>query len=211
MLDGFYDILGNYLSRFSWGEKITRHVARHRKAYMRLEAVVAGMILALAVHLIWLEIYRVPNRSMSPVLLPGDRLAVNQLAYIWGRPAIGDLVLLRTPEPKYEKQPAYCVRRIAGLPGQDVSLEQGQLHVNGERVGHEAFLQRRYSRRAIDLTTNRIEFFSDAQVPEGSVFVLGDNSEDFLDSRSWGSVPIGNLHGRVSFRFWPPGRIETVQ
>jgi len=129
---------------------------------------------------------RVENISMEPTLMPGDFLLVNKLAYRLGTPQLGDIVVFRYPgDPSQD-----YIKRIIGLPGDDVKVQDGSVFVNGQM-----------------LTENYIsappEYQGEWTVPADSLFVLGDNRNSSSDSHSWGYVPESSVLGRAIFIYWP--------
>ena len=126
---------------------------------------------------------------MAPTLRPGDSVLVNKLAYRFGDPRRRDLVVLRQPGSG-----ELMLKRIVGIGGDRVGLEDGVLHVNGRPVP-EPFV----NRRLVDSV-----YFGPVRVPSGAVFVMGDQRSNSLDSRSFGAVPRSRIVGRVDLRIWPP-------
>lgn len=133
------------------------------------------------------EIFFIPSGSMAPTLKAGDRVLADKLAYRLSDPRRGDVVV-------FEAEGALNVKRVAGLAGDTVEIRDGVLHVNG-RTRVEPYVNRRL---------NDGNFFGPAEVPEGHVFVLGDNRQNSLDSRSLGPIPEERLMGEVRLRLWPP-------
>jgi len=157
-----------------------------------------GRLLALAAGLIFLvvggrafvaEPVGVPSESMAPTLRPGDSVLVNKLAYHLGDPRRRDLVVLRQPGSG-----ELMLKRIVGVGGDRVGVEDGVLHVNGRAIG-ESFV----NRRLVDSV-----YFGPVRVPSGAVFVMGDQRSNSLDSRTFGAVPRSRIVGRVDLRIWPP-------
>ncbi|CAN5648108.1 signal peptidase I [soil metagenome] len=136
------------------------------------------------------EVLFIPSGSMAPTLEAGDRVLAEKLAYRISEPRRGDLAV-------FEADGALNVKRVAGLAGDRVEIRDGVLHVNGE-PRREPYVDRRL---------NDGNFFGPEKVPEGHVFVLGDNRQNSLDSRSLGSIPEERLVGEVRLRLWPPGVI----
>ena len=133
----------------------------------------------------------VPTSSMSPTLRPGDHVLANKLAYRFGEPRRGDLVVFRAPASD-----GLMLKRIVALAGDRVGLEDGVLHVNGHAV-REPFVDHRLVESV---------YFGPVRVPSGTVFVMGDQRSDSLDSRTFGPVPRRRILGRADVRIWPPSK-----
>lgn len=139
------------------------------------------------------EVLRVPSESMVPTLQPGDRVLVNKLAYLMAEPRSGDLVFFENPDVEGE----LVIKRVVGLPGDEISVRDGVVFVNGERRD-ESY---------VDYRLTDGSFYGPETVPKGHVFVMGDNRYNSLDSRYFGPIPEDELLGEVSRRLWPPDRV----
>jgi signal peptidase I len=154
--------------------------------------------------------YRIPTSSMEPTLhcgKPGDgcrsrvsdRVIANRIVYRFHAPDRGDIIVFNAPE----SVAAACnargtfVKRIVGLPGEQVAMKSGQVLINGVRLW-EPYLAAAYRGH---------ESGEWPRSPRNGYFVLGDNRTMSCDSRRWGVVPRENIIGRADIRYWPPGRI----
>lgn len=138
------------------------------------------------------EVLFIPSGSMAPTLKTGDRVLADKLAYRLSEPRRGDIAV-------FESADGLNIKRVAGLAGDRVEIRDGVLHVNGE-PRPEPYVDRRL---------NDGNFFGPITVPEDHVFVLGDNRQNSLDSRSLGPVPEERLLGEIRLRLWPPGVIPS--
>lgn len=138
----------------------------------------------------------IPSQSMSPTLEPGDRVIAAKFAYRLGDPERGDLALFKSVEGPNED----LIKRVVGLPGDEIEVRDGVLYVNGERK-EESYVNYRL--------TDSV-FFGPVEVPQGHVFVMGDNRSNSRDSRDFGSVPEKDLLGKAVVRFWPLGRMGPL-
>ena len=153
--------------------------------------------------------YRIPSPSMEPTLhcakptdgcqsRLSDRVIANRLVYRLHAPERGDIVVFDAP-PRVE---AACdakgtfVKRIVGLPGEEISMRRGYVFVNGVRLDEREYLREAYRGE---------ETGSWGRSSDG-YFVLGDNRSMSCDSRRWGVVPRENIIGRVDSVYWPPNR-----
>ncbi|HSL00726.1 MAG TPA: signal peptidase I [Rubrobacteraceae bacterium] len=136
--------------------------------------------------------FYVGSESMVPTLKVWDRVLINKVAYDFTGPNRGDIVLFESPASA--KDP--LIKRVVGLPGETVELRDGTLYVNGEPQEEPYLRKHRPDGRP----------YGPQRVPEGHVFVMGDNRANSFDSRFFGPVPQENLIGESLVRFWPPTR-----
>ena len=150
-----------------------------------LQTVAISIILFLGINLVTARI-RIESVSMENTLHPGNAVLVNRLAYRFSLPERGDIIVF---DPPFESPEPY-IKRVIGLPGDEISIRDGTVFVNGTVIP-EPYLRERPAARGTWV------------VPEGSVFVMGDNRNNSSDSRNWGPVPDKNIIGRAVFVYWP--------
>ena len=143
-----------------------------------------------------LEAFRIPSESMVPTLLVGDRVFVNKFIYRFTEPERGDVVVFESVNGGEED----LIKRVVGVAGDEVEVRNGTLLVNGE-AREEPYLNR-------NLPFN--DSYGPSEVPEGHVFVMGDNRANSADSRVFGPLPIENIEGEAFVRFWPVPKIEFL-
>lgn len=136
---------------------------------------------------------RVENISMQPTLQPEEFVLVNKLAYRLGDVSYGDVVIFHYPLNPNEDY----VKRAIGLPGDVVTVQNGQVTVNGI-VLDEPYIM------APPMYSNTWT------VPEGQIFVLGDNRNSSSDSHNWGFVPMENLVGKALLVYWPLDQVKLL-
>jgi signal peptidase I len=151
-----------------------------------LETVVLAFVLFLVINAVSARV-RVDGLSMLPTLQDGEFVLVNRLAYRMGEPARGDIVVFRSTT-NFDLD---LIKRVIGVPGDDVRVADGRVIVNG-LVLTEPYInaEPRYS--------------GEWSVPQGYLFVLGDNRNDSSDSHAWGLLPIQNVIGKGILIYWPP-------
>lgn len=149
------------------------------------------------------EPMHIPSESMAPTLQPGDRVLTNKFVYDFVDPEKGDLVVFESVDEKKDEE---IVKRVVGLPGDEILVEKGALLVNGESP-YEPYVATQES--SAPRKTPGLDSFGPIVVPQHHVFVMGDNRANSYDSRFFGPVPEENLVGEVSLRFWPSGRLGT--
>ncbi len=184
-------------------------------------AVAIGFVLAFQAEVA--KPYRIPSSSMEHTLhcaRPGygclgamsDRVLVNRLAYDFGSPQRGQIVVFTAPAKANLCEPGDAgttfVKRLIGLPGETVREDDhGFIWIRRPGAGKWTKLPEPYLSRSARLA-DTTHFGRTWHVPEGEYFMLGDNRPDSCDSRRWGSVPRSSLVGPVMFTYWPPTRIS---
>ena len=143
-----------------------------------------------------LEAFYIPSESMVPTLLVGDRVFANKFIYRFAEPARGDIVVFED----VEGGEADLIKRVVAVPGDRVRVNAGVLKVNGE-FQEEPYVKPQFPNGDI---------YGPEKVPEGHVFVMGDNRGNSADSRVFGLLPIENIEGEAFVRFWPPSRIGLL-
>ena len=171
-------------------------------------SVVGALIVLRLYGLIWP--FSVPTGAMTPAIVPGDHLIVEGFTFFISRqPRRGDIVVFRTEGLPLVPPGQFYVKRVAGEPGDRVRISDGRLFINDKQVsisnalGEIAYNLPQHSPDPLPQT--------DVTVPSNSYFVLGDNSTNSLDSRYWGSLPRGNIIGRVAYCYFPLQRIGLVK
>jgi len=170
--------------------------------------------------------YRIPTSSMEKTLhcaRPGsgceastsDRVLVNRLAYDFGSPQRGQIVVFTAPPKANLCGPGEAgttfVKRLIGLPGETVREDDmGFIWTQSPGASTWTKLHEPYLASRSRLGDSK-HFGHTWRVPEGDYFLLGDNRPDSCDSRVWGSVPRSALVGPVIFTYWPPLRISYHQ
>ncbi len=132
-----------------------------------------------------MHIYAIPSLSMAPTLEPGDQIIVTR--YVGAEPQRGHVIVFRSPI----KEDELMVKRVIAVPGELVDSRLGRVRI-GEHTIAEPYVLRQAMSGAIQAQI----------VPADSYFVLGDNREDSLDSRSWGVVSRDRIVGRARLVLW---------
>jgi len=134
--------------------------------------------------------------SMEPTLLPGEQVLVSKNAYKVHSPQRGDIVLVKVREGNNE---VAVVKRVVGLPGEEVIVAGGFLFIN-RRLVAEPYLKEQPD---INLPRRWV-------VPSGHYFLLGDNRNHSMDSRDYGPVPRSSFIGKVFFVYYPFDRMRKI-
>ncbi len=175
-------------SRFSF----TTRVLRETWDFMRI--LLIALAIVIPVRYFIAQPFIVRGASMEPAYEERDYLVIDELSYYFREPARGEVVVFRFPLDPSE----YFIKRVIGLPGETVMIEDGKVLVYSGETGEPQRLRERYLEDGLE-TSGRI---TQALGPD-EYFVLGDNRAYSLDSRRWGALPRKNITGRVLFRVWP--------
>lgn len=215
-----FAILDAYAGARRTGELELRRYNRWY-VYVLLAAVSAGLNVTVDLSPALARSYRLPAQSMAPTLLAGDRVAVAANAYDAGEPARGDIIVFELTDGSG----ARYIKRLVGLPGDRIQIQDGVLHINGVAVTREATTDPTlyvspdmepptvYRETFPDGRPHRIHEFSDSHrgdntrvytVPSDHYFMLGDNRDNSTDSRfpRVGFIPRESLRGRVLYIWW---------
>ncbi len=184
---------------------------RKHKLLIALAAIPGGIVTGLIVLRLCGLIcpYSMPTGSMSPAIKAGDHFLMEGFTFLTRKPRRGDVVVFRAKSiPGLPPDQTY-VKRVAGEPHDRVRIANQTLFINGNAVTLSN------SAGKIDYVLipqfHTMDENTEVTVPENCYFVLGDNSINSLDSRSWGSVPAQNIRGRVAFSYWPPDQAGAVK
>lgn len=149
----------------------------------------------------------VDGESMMPTLQNGDRMVVNKIGYMVGKPDRYDIVVFHAPEQKN------YIKRVIGLPGDHVEFKNDQLLINGKELP-EPYLEQYKSEISEGTLTGDFtleDITQENEIPEGFIFVMGDNRLYSKDSRHIGLVAIDEVIGSTNFVFWPMDDIGFVK
>lgn len=170
-----------------------------------IRTILIAVVLAMAFRTFLFASYIVDGKSMQPTLYDGNLLMVNKVVYDWTDVDHSDVVVF------HANQEEDYVKRVIGLPGDRIRYENDTLYLNGKAV-EEDYLNPYRKQDGKPLTQSfRLEEVTEmTEVPEGHVFVMGDNRRESLDSRYFGFVPIETIVGKVDVRYWPISQLALT-
>jgi signal peptidase I len=168
----------------------------------RLRSVLGWVVFVLAVVLVStvtrayaIQTYFVPTPSMTPTLIPGDRIVVDKLFSTIHR---GDIVVFHNV-PADAGGPAVLVKRVIGLPGETISSVGNTVLINGRPL-REPWLP-----RLTGICAEADEHITTTKIAAGHFFMMGDCRGDSGDSRYWGTLPQSYIIGKVDLIIWRSG------
>lgn len=210
-----YDPAHRSLAALREGAAKDNEVGRAARSFWRELPVLIliALVLAVTIKTFVVQAFFIPSGSMLETLQIDDRVLVSKLSYVWGEPDRGDVLVfddprgevgepesipsrlwrnlaesigIRTPQSEF-------IKRVIAVGGDTVEARNGIVFVNGEAVD-EPYLPSYAS--TFD--------FGPRTVPDGELFVMGDNRDDSVDSRSFGTIPVEDVVGRAFLIMWPP-------
>jgi signal peptidase I len=141
------------------------------------------------------QTYFVPTPSMTPTLIPGDRILVDKLSSTIHR---GDIVVFHDV-PADEGGPEVLVKRVIGLPGETISSVGATVYIDGKPLP-EPWLP-----RLTGICAESSEHIKTTRIAIGHYYMMGDCRGDSGDSRYWGTVPVSYVIGKVDLIMWRSG------
>lgn len=163
-----------------------------------LGMVALAFVLAAAIRTFVVQPYVIPSGSMIPTIELQDRVIANKFIYRFTEPQRGDIVVLDDPTGSVDT----LIKRVIAVGGETVDLVGGEVVVDG------VVLDEPYTH---GLPSEPMIQEMPYTVPEGHVWLMGDNRTNSADSRVFGSVPLSEIKGRAIIRFWPPERIGLME
>jgi len=164
--------------------------------------VIAGAIFVV-IYAFLFRPFQVNGQSMYPNYHNGEYILTNLIGLKLSSLARGNVVVFQAPT-EAEKD---FIKRIIGLPGDEISLKDGFVYVNGQKLDESSYLDN-------SVKTYGGAFLSEGEtvtVPANSYLVLGDNRNFSSDSREWGFVPKSKLIGQSFFVYWPLNEMRLVK
>ncbi len=182
--------------------------------------ILVAFVLALLIKTFLVQAFFIPSASMVPTLEIGDRVLVNKLVYDFGEPQRFDIIVFEDPNAQPDPERGFFdgiwdwfteglgfasaqeqdfIKRVIGLPGDELEVREGHLYINGERMREPQGVQQ-------DAST-----YGPVTIEPDKVFVMGDNRANSSDSRSLlGQIPYEKIVGKAFVLLWPPSRVEWL-
>ena len=177
--------------------------------------VIVALLVAILIKTFLVQAFFIPSASMRDTLLEGDRVMVNKLAYRFGDPSYGEVIVFDSPlEPEKDGENVLqaILRNLGeslGMSSPDSALIKRVIATGGQTLeirGNTVYVDDVPLDEPYIRTGSRMPNFGPVTVPEGELFVMGDNRSASQDSRRFGTIPESSIIGRAFVRVWPPGR-----
>ena len=156
-----------------------------------------AFILAAVVRTFVVQPFMIPTTSMVPTIEIGERVLANKFIYRFEEPQAGDVVVFDDPTGTVQT----LIKRVIAIGGQTVDLVDGKVVVDGVPLDEPYTYGKPSEPGPVALPYT---------VPEGSVWVMGDNRTNSADSRWFEAVPLDRVRGKAFVRYWPLSRIDTL-
>ncbi|MFV1948389.1 MAG: signal peptidase I [Anaerolineales bacterium] len=157
-----------------------------------LETLLLSVVLFFLINALSARI-KIDGSSMEPNLHHGEFVIVSKINYRIGEPERGDVVVFDFPRNITQEY----IKRIVGLPGEQIRIEDGNVYVNGLLLTEPYLMKDPH-------------YEGEWVVPENALFVLGDNRNNSSDSHNWGMVPMENVIGEALLVYWPPSEWRLI-
>ena len=159
-------------------------------------SIVVAVVLAFLIRQFIVELYIVDGPSMRPTLQSQERLVVNKFIYSLRTPEKGEILVFKYPR----NQERDFIKRVIATEGDTIEIKDGRVYVNDQMLNEDYILEKTRSE------------YPKSTVPEGTVFVMGDNRNNSEDSRfaDVGFVPYSLIKGKAMLVFWPFSQFKTL-
>jgi signal peptidase I len=188
-----------------------------------LEAGIIALVLALLIRTFIVQAFKIPTGSMEPTLLVGDHLLVSKYNYSFhipneipftsiqlfpdyhfftSVPERGNIVVFKFPQDESKDY----IKRVVGLPGETIQIIRQNVYINDQLL-KEPYAH--HSQPPSITAPNNRDFMPPLRIPEGHIFVMGDNRENSSDSRVWGVLDLSKLRGKAQWIYWSWDSVDT--
>jgi len=180
-----------------------------------IEAILLAIVIAFFIRTFVIQAYKIPSGSMKPTLQIGDHILVTKFNYgvrlplirstliPAGTPERGDIVVFIYPEDRSKD----FIKRLIGLPGDTIEIRDKQILLNGLPWSDANGVY--VDNLMIPGNVQPRDNLGPVTVPQGSIFVMGDNRDESYDSRFWGFVPMKDVLGKALIIYWSWNREDS--
>ncbi len=192
--------------------------AESEKSLVRevIETIILALVLAFALRTFVIQAFYIPSGSMENTLLPGDMILVNKFIYYFTDIKRGDIIVFKYPNDPSKDY----IKRVVGLPGDTLEIKNGDVYVNDkileekytkEKAADDMIMHAHIEKDASGTAGTPVAAAERIKVPEGKLFVMGDNRNNSQDSRFWGFLSHSALKGKALVIYWPLSRIGFIR
>jgi len=166
-----------------------------------LQLVVFAISIFLFLYLLILQPHKIKGSSMEPNFQDAEYLLTDKISYRFNNPQRGDVIVFKAP-PDFSDE---FIKRIIALPGEKITLKNGFVYINGNRLEEDYLPSETHTNPSSFLTEGKT-----VQVPENSYLVFGDNRDHSYDSRSFGPINFDKITGKAWVIYWPPTKAGKI-
>jgi signal peptidase I len=167
-----------------------------------LKIVIISLAIIIPIRYFLIQPFYVKGASMDPNFFDGDYLIIDEISYRFSAPEREDVIIFRYPLD----QSQFFIKRIIGLPGETVKVEDGKVFIKNKSIASGEFVLDESSYLENISTAGNVEM----SLGDDEYFVLGDNRDASSDSRKWGAIKKDYIIGRVWVRAWPFNRVKIL-
>lgn len=169
--------------------------------------IITALVIAYFIRAFVLTPYEIPSGSMLDTIQIEDKVMSEHLSYYFGDPKPGDIVTFEDPITPGRT----LIKRVIATEGQTIDFVDGRVLVDGELIDEPYLKEGSYTEPLIDHPEGMDSISYPFTVPDGHVWVMGDNRLESADSRYFGAVDVDTISGRALFRYWPLTRFGAIE
>ncbi len=169
--------------------------------FSSIEAIISAVAISVVLYLFLFTPHEVVGSSMHPTYVNGEYLLANKVVYRIKEHHRGDVIIF-----EYSQNKDY-IKRIIGIPGDSISIRDGSIYVNGDRLNESDYLTN-------SVRTEGASFLAEGEtviVPEDHLFVVGDNRGNSSDSRAFGFIQFSQVKGKAWVVYFPFSEFRLVK
>ncbi|QPJ62233.1 MAG: signal peptidase I [Candidatus Nitronauta litoralis] len=204
------------MSNNSTSEEITGEKEKPQKGSARelLEALLVAFLLAIFIRTFFVQAFKIPSGSMKDTLLVGDHILVTKYSYGIHIPneilftdirLFSDIVFFQDIPERFDvivfkfpkNESVDYIKRVIALPGETLEIRRQEIYINGKKLEDP----HAHHTMPVDLDGAR-DNYGPIRIPEGHVFMMGDNRENSRDSRFWGVLDVKKIRGKARRIYW---------
>jgi len=167
-----------------------------------VQVVIFAISIFLFIYLLVLQPHKIKGESMEPNFHNNEYLLTDKVTYRLSEPQRGDVIVFKAP-PDYKEE---FIKRIIGLPGDEVSLKEGKVYINGNELKETYLPSNQITSPGRYMLEDKV-----VTIPEGKYLVFGDNRGHSLDSRAFGPIEFNKITGRAWIIYWPVAEAGAVE